>query len=87
MLMGGLIWAEKGRSYELHGEQVAVELSAAAELDGEGFWWTIGSSGANCGVSAGGAAVEARFDGGLELAGVQVDGGGALVAIGRRSRA
>jgi len=50
----------------------------AAELDGEGFWWTIGSSGANCGVSAGGAAVEARFDGGLELAGVQVDGGSAL---------
>ena len=45
----------------------------AAELDGEGFWWTIGSSGANCGVSAGGAAVEARFDGGLELTGVQVE--------------
>ena len=29
-------------------------------------------------VGAGGAAVEARFDGGLELAGVQVDGGGVL---------
>ena len=37
-----------------------------------------GSSGANCGVSTGGAAVDARFDGGLELAGVQVDGGGVL---------
>ena len=36
MLVGGLIWAEEGRSYELHGEQVA------AELDDEGFWWTIG---------------------------------------------
>ena len=41
MLMGGLILEEEGRSYELHGEQVAVELSAAAELDGEGFWWMI----------------------------------------------
>ena len=42
MLVGGLIWAEEGRSYELHGEQVAAELCAAAELYGEGFWWTIG---------------------------------------------
>ena len=28
MLMGGLILAEEGRSYELHGEQVAAELCA-----------------------------------------------------------
>ena len=26
----------------LHGEQGAAELCAAAELYGEGFWWTIG---------------------------------------------
>ena len=36
VLVGRLILAEECRSYELHGEQVA------AELDGEGFWWTIG---------------------------------------------
>ena len=37
MLMGGLILAEEGRSYELHGEQVAAELCAAAELYDELF--------------------------------------------------
>ena len=42
MLMGGLILAEEGRSYELHGEQVAAELCAAVELDGEGVQVGIG---------------------------------------------
>ena len=39
---------------------------------------TRGRGRAGGGVGAGGAAVEARFDGGLELAGVQVDGGSVL---------
>ena len=30
------------RGYELHDEQAAAELGTAAELYGEGFWWTIG---------------------------------------------
>ena len=43
-----------------------------------GIWSTRSCRLAGGGVGASGAAVEAWFDGGLELAGVQVDGGGAL---------
>ena len=43
-----------------------------------GWLATRGRGGAGVGVGASGAAVEAWFDGGLELAGIQVDGGGVL---------
>jgi len=45
------------------------------------------SCGANGGVCGGGSGLKWWVRGGGLLAGVQVDGGGALVAIGRRSRA
>ena len=38
MLMGGLILAEEGRSYELHGEQVAAELGLRWRGGSGGFW-------------------------------------------------